>query len=553
MAPLLFLAAAIAAAIGSVDASPALWALALGLLAILAWRQPERLTPGITPIAVAVWAYALWVVASNLLISPAYTAAAPFHAAFLAGGFALGRGLDAATRGSACAALAAGATVLALWALAQVAGGAESRGHAHFETPATLATVLNLALVPALAALARGPRRTLAVALAAALAAGLFATLSRGGTLALACGLLVAFLFAGRLRLAAQPGTIWLLAAALALGWILAGLAPQVAQWLAAGSGASAPAHDVLGTARASAAARVELYALAASALDGNAGLGIGYLGFNALLEAGRQAVPSYGPDGVTYFAHNDYLQTLVELGLPGLAAFLAMIGLPFWLAWRRRRDGVSEPLVLIAVLASLATMAAHAVVDFPFYVPLCLLLFGLLLGTADRLLAPQRALAPRWRATAARLAGILVAAGIAVLLARPVAAEVAAGYAQRSWRTADAQAAAYWFEVARRLEPRDWRYHWYAGQFWLAQAAQEGKPAAAQLAEAAFAAGFAANARQPQNLLGRISAHRRFGALLAARADARTLRGWMDQALALAPLDARVHAEQALLRKHLQ
>lgn len=550
---LLFLAA-VAAAAGSTEASPAYWGLALGLLGCAAWCHPARLTPGVTPIAIAVWAYALWVVATNMFVSPAYTAAAPFHAAFLAGGFTLGRGFDRATRQSSWVVLAGGAGVLALWSLWQIAVGSEARGHAHFETPATLATVLNLALVPVLAVLLWGAQRALAIVLGVVLAAGLAATLSRGGILALASGLLVVLVFARHLRVPANPRRLATLGAVLALGWGFAALAPLAAQWLPAGSGgAAAPAaHDVIGTATASAGARLELYALAGAALEGHFGLGIGYLGFNALLEAGRQAVPSYGPDGVTYFAHNDYLQTLVELGLPGLAAFVAIVGLPFWLVWRKGREETSEPLALVAVLGALATMVVHATVDFPFYVPLCLLLFGLALGAAERLLVPRDALAASWHTPAARIAGLLIAAGIVVPLIVPVAAEAAAGHAQRRWQAADAQAAAYWFEVARRLEPRDWRYHWYAGQFWLVQAAQNRNPTAARFADEAFAAGFAINPRQPQNLLGRVATHRGFGALLAAPADAGTLRGWMNRALELAPLNAGVRAEQARLRQHL-
>jgi hypothetical protein len=304
---------------------------------------------------------------------------------------------------------------------------------------------------------------------------------------------------------------------------------------------------------QSSSVSRLELYALAASGLEGRFGLGIGYLGFNALLEAGRLAVPSYGADGVTYFAHNDYLQTLVELGLPGLAALLAMVLLPFAMALRRGLRDLGDPRALVAALAAIATMTVHAAVDFPFYVPVCLLMFGLALGAADRILAPEDSIRKRWHAGPARLAGIVIAAMTGLLLVPPVAAEAAAGVAQRKWLSADAQAAAYWFEVARRLEPRDWRYHWYAGQFWLAQVALNGNPVAARQADDAFAAGFAANPHEPRNLIGRIATHRRFGALVGTPAGPEALRGWMDRALTLAPLNAQALTEQAALLGHLR
>jgi len=131
-------------------------------------------------------------------------------------------------------------------------------------------------------------------------------------------------------------------------------------------------------------------------------------------------------------------------------------------------------------------------------------------------------------------------------VLGTPVAAQAAASYAHRQWQAAHGESAAYWFEVARRIEPRDWRYHWYAGQFWFAQAAANTSAVAAAQADAAFADGFAANSREVRSLLSRIATHRQLRALLAAPAEPETLRAWADQAVALAPLDPRVRAERA-------
>ncbi len=554
MGPLLFLTA-VAAAAGSVDASPTLWASALALGAAAAWSLQDARTPGVTPISIAVWAYALWLVATNAIANSSYTAAAPFHAAFLAGGFALGRRLDDEVRNRAYAWLAAGCAGLALWALCQLASGASSRGHAHFETPNTLATVLNLALVPTLLMLAWNIRAAKFAMLGIALAAGLAATLSRGGFLGLTGGLLAASMLARRLGVPIERRGASAVAAALAIGWSIAELAPFIAHWLpsAPGQPGTLAAQEMFGEgSKYSSASRLELYALAASGLAGHFGLGIGYLGFNALLEAGRLAVPSYGTDGVTYFAHNDYLQTLVELGLPGLVALLAMVFLPFLFALRTGLREVRDAQSLIAALGAIATMAVHAAVDFPFYVPVCLLLFGIALGTVDRTLAPEGSTRDPWQARSARLAGIVIATLLAVVLVPPVAAQAAADHAQRKWLAADGQSAAYWFEVARRIERRDWRYHWYAGQFWLAQAALNAHPVAARQADDAFAAGFAANPQEPRNLIGRIAAHRRFGTLLAAPASPEVLRGWIDQALRLAPLNAQVRNEQAALHDFL-
>jgi hypothetical protein len=125
------------------------------------------------------------------------------------------------------------------------------------------------------------------------------------------------------------------------------------------------------------------------------------------------------------------------------------------------------------------------------------------------------------------------------------VAAEAAAAYAQDRWRHAEGQSAAYWFEAARRIDSRDWRYHWYAGQFWAAQAAARSDSAAARLADVALAAAVSANGRDAHPLLSRIELHSRLRKVLAAPADAETLRAWASRAAELAPMDGAVRAER--------
>jgi hypothetical protein len=212
--------------------------------------------------------------------------------------------------------------------------------------------------------------------------------------------------------------------------------------------------------------------------------------------------------------------------------------------------------LKLIALAAAIGTMAIHALVDFPFYIPVCLLIYGTALGLVDSILLGSGCTKP-WRlplgpaSMGVKRAAIAAAGTLAVwVLAVPAAAEAAADYGHRQWRAARGESAAYWLEVARRIEPRDWRYHWYAGQFWFAQAQAGANPTAARLADASFAAGDAANPREVSNLLGRIATHRRLRSLLAAPADARAMRDWADRAVKLAPLDPAVRAETALALK---
>jgi len=277
--------------------------------------------------------------------------------------------------------------------------------------------------------------------------------------------------------------------------------------------------------------------------------LGTGYLTYRYTLEKEREQVPSYGASGETWFVHNDYLQILQELGPIGLLAFLGITLYPLLLAYRRIPELAPEARpAAVAIAGAMAAMSVHALVDFPFYVPVCLLLYGALLGALDRRLSAgvQSSTLARRSSPLFRIArtGILTLA--AIVLLRPVAAEAAAEWGLRKAATGEGQIAAFWLGAARRLESRDWRYHWYAGQFWDAQAAESGKPEAAQLAADAYAAGFAANPLEVKSLLGRISVHRRHRQLLREAADPSTLQQWLAQAKALAPLNPAVQRELA-------
>lgn len=485
------------------------WAAAAALLGLAGWAGAAGDVSAPSRFFTAVCCYALLVAFNSLLVSPTYTPAGLYHPLLFALAYVAFRRFDGlAERRSAYAALALGA-ILAAWGLVQIGALGVARAHALFEAPATYAAVLNLLLVPLLALVMTGGRSTSLLAVTGLLAAAMFSADSRGGLLALAAGLGAAAILALRASVSAPP------------------------------------------TAEAQAASsqsRLELYALSWSAWRERPLAGTGYLTFRYVLEQGRAKVPSYGESSETWFVHNDYLQTLQELGPLGLAALLALVGFPAWLSYRRIPVvPVERRAVALAAASALAAMGFHALVEFPFYIPVCLLLYGALLGALDRRLG--EALAAPWRPALwhpAVRTGILLVAGIVLL--RPVAAEAAAEWGLRRSMAGAGRDAAFWLGTARRIEPADWRYHWYAGQFWDAQAADAGRREAARLAADAFAAGFDANPLEVRNLLGKIAVHRRHSALLDAPADRGTLQAWLAQAEALAPLHREVRRERELL-----
>lgn len=496
--------------------SPVMWLsgiLALGALFVVLPRDGSA--AGVTPGSLAVMLFAAWVVVSNRWLNPSYHPAGTYHALFLATAFFVGRraGEEHAKR-LFVAALGFG-VCLAAWALWQRAHGV-ARASALLETPATLAALANLLLLPVLVAVTlQRPRLPTTIA-AGLLAAVLFAAGSRGGWLAFCVGLLAAVVAAGRMGLPIGRAALVAPAACLVAGLVLAGLA-SLAHSLAPSAGPAQAAASMTGQAAVdSAVDRLGMYELALDHLVPGALLtGIGYLGFYYVHEAGSHALATIAP-GSTYFVHNDYLQTLLELGLPGIVLLLAVIVLPLLGAWRCRDGSQERRMLVVALAAALASMAAHAAVDYPFYVPACLVLFGAAAGILDRITQTRRVAA----AKQARMVQVALATLAGWMLATPALAEAAALYAHRQWQAGAGQPG-LWFEIARRIEPRDWRYHWQAGQFWYAQAVPTRDARAARLAETAFAEGARVNSRDPHNRRARAAARRDLGQLLGPRGRA--------------------------------
>ena len=91
-------------------------------------------------------------------------------------------------------------------------------------------------------------------------------------------------------------------------------------------------------------------------------------------------------PDNVWFtHAHNQYLETAMELGLPGLLLLFAglFFSATYCLNLCRRRGDYTKEALGIAALGSLAIQALHAVTDFGIMMPANLLTFSVLMGAA--------------------------------------------------------------------------------------------------------------------------------------------------------------------------
>ena len=131
---------------------------------------------------------------------------------------------------------------------------------------------------------------------------------------------------------------------------------------------------------------RWEIYQLAWTGLAERLWLGIGYYNFSYYFQVHK--VPPF-LDGSTFFVHNDYLQFALETGLLGLGLFLLLIVAVYGQLFKYRQQAMAEqrlPLILSA--AAITSMLVHALVDYPFYIPVLLAVFGAYLGVINRSLS---------------------------------------------------------------------------------------------------------------------------------------------------------------------
>ncbi|MHB0868235.1 MAG: O-antigen ligase family protein [Chloroflexota bacterium] len=157
-------------------------------------------------------------------------------------------------------------------------------------------------------------------------------------------------------------------------------------------------------------------------------------VGLNGFWLVQTQFYPGYalGPE---IHAHNAFLQTAVDLGLPGLLAFLWMVA-AFFVAAARSYRSASDPgarVVLVAVAAGVAAYLVHGLLDTVTLGAKPVAALWAMMGLAVVALppAPGRVSAERrLRLTAGRLAAGLAAVLVAAVLVRPGPAFLDAGAA---------------------------------------------------------------------------------------------------------------------------
>ena len=533
------------------------WGALACLLALFFKPLPKKLP--ITLLSITVIFFSLYLLGHMLFLSPRYHSAGIYQPLYLLLSFLVFSSIEKETVKRIFKYAVFILLLLSFWAFAQYFAGFgiivnphPGRANAIFFTPNTFATAINLFLLPLVVlyvypvspdivgtngVYGSGSKKILICALI--LYAALLTANSRGGYLALTAGFLFFFSLLRWQILKEYRQRLLILAAGLAAVTLLFKLFGIMGL-------ADLDTGRVFDTFEHGDTNRLVLYNIAWNLIKDNPWFGIGYFNFKFLFEVHK--LPPF-LDSTTNFVHNDYLQFWLENGLLGLLSLLAVIT-SFYFSVLRKRDEIlkQQSPVLIMAGAAVTSIFAHAVVDFPLYIPALLVVLGAFLGTANRELTdmgitqfqfPISALFEKIGLSLNRI-GLRteflrkVAVSLIMLwLAMPALADTAATIGLGRLMKGDVREGIFWHSIARNIEPRNAVYYWQEGIIWRDQATtmqnRSAAQKAAQKADKLFLAGMNVNPYEIQCLMERIRLHRDHRDLLLNSAPPEEVMAWAE------------------------
>ncbi|MCK9396328.1 MAG: O-antigen ligase family protein [Methylobacter sp.] len=510
------------------------WWLGLCLLIALAWLQQER-SFSLSWVSAALIGFCLLLLTNALYLNPIYHAEGIYFPATLLLGFLAASYHPIWLTQTGFKIFCALIALIAIWALVQWLTGwgfleeKSARALTLFATPNTLATALNLGLMPVLGfyLLGRGGRGVYGLTLL--LFAALLASQSRGGYLGLLSGILFFVTFVGQASVVAQ----WRRYREVAVGFLAVLAFFKFYAWLGLASWSMDPVFATLSHGDSS--YRWEIYQLTWQGLPEHLWLGIGYFNFGYYFEANK--VPPF-LDGRTFFVHNDYLQFALETGLLGLSLFLLLIVAVYGQLFKFRQQAIAKQrLPLILAATAITSMLVHALVDYPFYIPVLLAVFGAYLGIINQQLIDMGA--THWqlpKISAQHFLGLrtcfignVLVITLMVWLGLPAFASASADFGLYRLLHGDAQNGLYWHGVARVLQPREAGYYWREGVILRDLGVTQARPELLEKSNAVFSQGLEANPFEVNNLLEKIALHRKYRTMLKQPASYQDIMAWIN------------------------
>lgn len=539
------------------------WA-ALACLLVLFFKPLPKKLP-ITLLSITVIFFSLYLLGHMFFLNPQYRSSGIYQPLYLLFSFLVFSSLDSETVKRIFKSAVFLLLFLSFWGFIQhftgfgmIVNPHPGRANAIFYTPNTFATAINLFLLPLIALYVYPVRNKAQTELSNGvygseakkiliggliLYAALLTANSRGGYLALTAGVLFFFSLLRWQILKEHRQRLLILAVGFAAVTLLFKLldATGLASW------DTDRAIDTFKYGDHS--FRLEIYSIAWDLIKDNPWFGIGYFNFKHLFDI-YKVQPLLG--FTTSFVHNDYLQFWLENGLLCLLSLLAVIT-SFYLGFLKKRDEIlkQQPPVLIMAGAAVTSIFAHAVVDFPLYLPPLLIVLGAFLGTANRELTDMGM--SQFQLPKTELMGKMglslnsiglrteflrkVTISLIILwLAMPMLAETAADIGLKRLGKGDARGGVYWHAMAINIQPRNSVYYWKEGIIWRDQATTLQDRKAAKRADELFAAGMDINPYDITNHVERIRFHRDHRNLFEKPAMLEELAVWAERMLSRAP-----------------
>lgn len=514
------------------------------LLLLLCFRLPEKFVW--SNLSYAVVTYCAVVIVNLLFIDTAYTAEDFYYIAYLTIGFIVFSQLSLNQIISIYKLIVCLFIGLSVWAIIQYYTGsfyivnAGLRSNTIFTTANTFSAAINLILLPLIAINLSSKNRHILYTAMLLLFYALLVTRSRGGMLSffIGCSAIVIFVFINNI----QRRIHWKKVAIGLTAIFLLFLASHLIDWQ---SDRQQSEFDLFEVTRLEGVSeqvghRLVLYETAWQKIKESPFLGQGYHNFQYYWLKDKKPPFNYMN---TKFAHNDYLQIWMEVGILGLAAMIAIIAFFYYQLWRRFKQINDDSLpVILGLIGGLSAYFAHAMVDFVIYPCFLTLLFGAYLGTAMRVSKPEtedsfllssirsKVGDFKWNIKFWRIfACVLAITG----LSQPYLAELAFKQAEKNLELGQIKLALPFYELARRFAPYNAFYYAKEGTF-LRYLVINGvySEQTAQRADQLFADGAKANPYDVRNVLSRAVLNRDYPELLSSPADNSTIIAWFDHVL---------------------
>lgn len=252
-----------------------------------------------------------------------------------------------------------------------------------------------------------------------------------------------------------------------------------------------------------------------------------------------------------TRFTHNDYLQLWMETGIFGLILYISIpviIISMLLLKWKAVRD--TDRIIMLALITGLVSFYVQALVDFLFYTPFLLMMYGAFLGYLNQLFNqyPQGSLNYKVVLPDTRVRPVVIKSLLGLLvvcyLSQPAIAQLAFDQANRDKKRLDIGAALAMYELARQFAPYESSYYLVEGNIWYHAAKATADSKSAQRADRLFEQGASANPYRVANLFWRAILHRDMPELLLTAVSQKAVLSWLEQVLHWLPHDQRAQAE---------